>query len=232
MPSIDAAAELTVLCARPSTTAATDPTLRAVLDELGDERVHQVGPRPGPEIDALLTGRVLVIGDDADLAAVVTRLDRRELLAAVMVAYAPLTASPLAELWSLPTGAASVRLARYGDPDLVPLLRDEAGDVLVGEATIGPIRGTASVDGQRLVNGAARGLIVQPDREHGLTVTLVPRRFGMVGRRPTTRPGAELRIESAPATLVSDGRERDTPVEKWHWARHPLPLRLVRGVVE
>ena len=38
--------------------------------------VHRVGPRPGKLIDPLLVGRILVVGDDADLAAVGLRLLR------------------------------------------------------------------------------------------------------------------------------------------------------------
>ena len=49
-------------------------------------------PAAGKEIDPLLTGRVLVVGDDADLAAVALRLLRRELLDAVVVGYAPASA--------------------------------------------------------------------------------------------------------------------------------------------
>ena len=47
-----------------------------------------VGRRPGKAIDGLLTGRMLVVGDDADLAAVALRLLRKDLLGAVEVAFA------------------------------------------------------------------------------------------------------------------------------------------------
>jgi hypothetical protein len=232
MSLIDSAAQLTVLCARPPAAADADPVLRAVLDALSDERIHPVGPHPGAEIDPLLSGRLLVIGTDEDLAAVVARLDLRHLLGSVIVAYAPLGRTPLAELWSLPIGALSVRLARFGDPDLVPLLRSDTGEVLVGEATIGPVRGPVVLDGFRMLNGAARGVVIQPDRDEGVSVTVVPRRIGMFGRRPTSRLGAQVRVETAPATLVTDGYEHPEQVERCSYSRHPQPLRLVRGVVE
>ena len=54
-----------------------------MLDACADLPVHQVGPRPGKEIDSLLEGRIAVIGDDADLAAVVLRMLRRDLLRSV-----------------------------------------------------------------------------------------------------------------------------------------------------
>lgn len=232
MAMIDSATELTVLCARGAGSEVSEPLLTQILQELRGQQIHRVGARPGQEIDNLLTGRILVIGDDADLASVVARLDRRQLLAKVVVAYAPLKPTPFAALWSLPVGVRSVRLAQLGDPDLVPLAMDAEGGVLIGEAGIGPVRGPVYLDDSRLINGPARGLIVQPDRDHGISVTVVPRRIGMIGRRPTNRTGAQVRIETAPATLVVDGHERADPVERWEYSRHPLPLRLVRGIVD
>ncbi len=231
----DTAAPLTVICARDDAAAdpaGSEPGLASVLAALGEHRVHWVGRRPGREIDHLLSGRILVIGDDADLAAVASRLQRRELLADVVVAYAPVRLTAVAELWSLPVGARAVPLAQHGDPDLVPLLRDDNGGVLVGEATIGPLRGPVYIDEFRLLNGSARGLIVQPDPAKGLTVTLIHRRFGMLGRRSITHQGRAVQIGTTPARLIADGRERDREVERWTYYKHTEPMRLVRGVVD
>lgn len=230
MTGWDEATPLTVLCADPAVPGSAAARITAALSDR--DVLHSVGPRPGKEIDELLGGRVLVIGTDADLAAVATRLQRRELLGSTEVAFAPLGASRVAQLWSLPTGARAVALARRGDPDLVPLVRDDAGGVLVGEATIGPVDGPVYVDEYRLLNGPARGLIVQPDTEKGLSVTVVHRRFGGVGRRPVTRSGRAVQIGTRPATLVADGLPRDRPVERWTYYTHTSPLRLIRGVVD
>lgn len=247
MPQFDSAGSLTVIATRNPGARGPDPVggrserpsdgaedrvAAEVLAALGGERVHFTGRRPGKEIDQLLSGRILVIGDDADLAAVATRLLRRELLAAVEVAYAPVSRTPVAQLWSLPVGVRSVLLAQHGDPDLVPLLRDDRGGVLVGEATIGPVRGSVYIDEYRVLNGPARGLIIQPDAAKGLSVTVVPRRILMFGRRPISQQGRALEITVAPTRLIADGRERDTPVDRWNYYRHTEPMRLVRGVVD
>jgi hypothetical protein len=254
MPQFDSAGSLTVIATRNPGAGALDPAnggpdpadgrpdhgvadaedrvAAEVLAALDGEQVHFTGRRPGKEIDQLLSGRILVIGDDADLAAVATRLQRRELLAAVEVAYAPVSRTPVAQLWSLPVGARSVPLARRGDPDLVPLLRDDKGGVLVGEATIGPVRGSVYIDEYRVLNGPARGLIIQPDAAKGLSVTVVYRRVLMFGRRPISQQGRALEINVAPTRLIADGRERETPVDRWNYYKHTEPMRLVRGVVD
>lgn len=230
MTGWDEAIPLTVLCADPAVPGSAAARVTSALSDR--DVLHSVGPRPGKEIDALLTGRLLVIGTDADLAAVATRLQRKDLLAATEVAFAPLGSSRVAQLWSLPSGARAVALAQRGDPDLVPLVRDDAGGVLVGEATIGPVNGPVYVDEYRLLNGPARGLIVQPDTEKGLSVTVVHRRFGMIGRRPVTRTGRAVQIGTRPATLIADGHTRERAVERWTYYTHTSPLRLIRGVVD
>ena len=63
-------------------------TIEAMVRACGDRDLHRVGRRPGKEIDGLLAGRILVIGDDADLAAIALRLMRKDLLGTVEVAYA------------------------------------------------------------------------------------------------------------------------------------------------
>lgn len=230
MTDWDEVTPLTVLCADPAVPGSAAARVTSALSDR--DVLHSVGPQPGKEIDELLTGRLLVIGTDADLAAVATRLLRTEKLAAVEVAFAPLGDSRVAALRSLPSGARAVALAQRGDPDLVPLLRDDAGGVLVGEATIGPINGPVYVDEFRLLNGKARGLVVQSDPEQGLRVTVVHRNFGVVGRRPVTRTGRAVQIGTHPATLVADGRTRERSVERWTYYTHTSPLRLIRGVVD
>lgn len=233
---MDDAVPLVVLIAQES--AQDQPSgpraLAEVRDALGavPHQLHEVRRRPGKEIDSLLTGRVLVVGDDADLAAVLLRLQRRELLAAVEVAFAPMGRTPFAVQWTLPSGRAAVRLAAYGEADLVPLLRDDNGGVLAGEATIGPVNGPVYVDEQRVLNGPARGLIVVPDLEKGLAVTVVPRRLGMFGARSRTYTGRAVQIGTAPAALITDGVRRPKDVERWVFYRHTSPVRLIRGVVD
>lgn len=197
---------------------------------LGPEAVSWVGRRPGKEIDELLSGRVVVIGDDADLAAVALRLLRRELLGQVVLGYATGRESPVTELYSLPTGPAAVRLALTGDPDLVPLARNDVGGVLVGRAVIEPVSGTVYLDEVRVLKGEAARLIVYPDPARGLEVIVVRRRFLGFRRRPDRRQGRAMALGGRPARVVSDGVVHPGEMTRWTFYRHTEPLRLVRGV--
>ena len=115
-----------------------------------------VGRRPGKAIDGLFAETAAGVGDDADLAAVVLRLLRKELLGAVDVAYAPRRP----DTGRRPVGPA-VRdcrgsAGRDRQVDVVPLVRDDVGGVLVGAGYLGPLTGTVYVDEHRVLQGAAR----------------------------------------------------------------------------
>ena len=194
------------------------------------EPVHFVGRRPGKAVDPLLTGRVLVIGDDADLAAVAQRLLRKDLLGAVEIAYAAARRSPATDLWTLPVGDRAVDLARGGEVDLVPLVRDDVGGVLVAAGYVGPLNGTVYVDEHRVLRGAAQRLRVEPDRDKGLAVTVTRRRVMGIGRRPVTTLGRAVQIGTMPTTVVRDGIPYPRPMDKWTFYKHTEPLRLVRGL--
>jgi len=193
--------------------------------------VQYVGRRPGKPIDALLAGRLLVVGDDADLSAVVLRLLRRELLGSVEIAYAsPGRRTPITDLWDLPLGVQAVDLAAAGEVDLVPLVRDDVGGVLVGVGYLGPVNGTVYVDERRVLRGPALRLRIEPDREKGLAVTVTHRRFAAIGRRPRTTLGRAVQIGTTATTVVSDGIGYPRPMERWTFYKHTEPLRLVRGM--
>ncbi len=209
----------------------TDPELRGIVPALVGLKIHAVGPRPGREIDHLLAGRVLVVGDDADLSAVVLRLLRRELLRQVVVAYVAATPTPVTDLHSLPTGAAAARLARLGDPDVVPLVRDDVGGILLGRAQLVPIDGTVYVDDRRVLKGSARGLIVFPDADKGLEATVIHNRVLGIGKRPRRYPGRAVQIGTTDTTVVADGVRYPRAMTRWTFYKHTEPLRLVRGVV-
>jgi len=219
-----------VLCCR----SGPDPAVAGPADYavrmLGPDAVSWVGPRPGKQIDELLSGRVVVIGDDADLAAVALRLLRRELLARVVLGYASGQESPVTELYSLPTGPAAVRLALTGDPDLVPLVRNDVGGVLIGRAVIEPVSGTVYLDETPVLKGEAARLIVYPDPARGLEVIVVRRRILGFKRRPDRRQGRALALGGRPARIVSDGVTFPREMTRWTFYRHTEPLRLVRGV--
>lgn len=222
----------TVLCCRADRAAAqADPTVRLVLARCGDRSVEFVGPHPGKHIDPLLSGRVVVLGDDADLAAVVLRLLRRELLTEVIVGFATDQPTDVTDLWSLPLGPAGLDLALGGDPDLVPVVRDDVGGVLVGLGRLFPVRGTVYLDETRLLSGGAAQVLVQPDTELGLAVTVVPNRVLGFGRSSRTQAGRAVQIGTTPSQVICDGRPYERPMERWTFYKHTVPLRLARGIL-
>jgi hypothetical protein len=194
--------------------------------------IHQVGRRPGKEIDGMLAGRIVVLGDDADLAAVVLRLLRRDLLPSVVVSFASPRPTAVTEIWSLPTGSRAIDMARHAEVDAVPLIRDDVGGVLVGAAQLLPIRGTVYVDENRVLAGTAQRVLVEPDQSAGLAVTVAKHRFlGVFGRRPQTVVGRAVEFGLAPGTaIVRDGVPYPRPMNRWVFYAHTDRLRLVRGV--
>lgn len=219
-------AVLTVLwCGDESTARAR---FRPILSACPGE-VHSVGPRPGKSIDPLLAGRVLVVGDDADLAAVALRLLRRDLLDSVELGYATPSRTPVTGLHRLPTGAAAVDLVRTGTAVPAVLVRDDVGGVLVGLGEVGPItRGTVYVDEHRVLSGPADRVLVTPDPARGLSVRIERQRVArLFGPRPTATPGRAVQLGMAPTTVRSDGREYPRAMDRWTFYRHTAPLRLV-----
>jgi hypothetical protein len=123
---------------------------------------------PG-DIDAALASvrRVVVVGADADLAAVLTQLLRAELLN-VELAYVPRRRTPATRAYRLPAGRRAARRARRGSAQRVPLIRDETGSAIVGAAEWGPagdaplLHGEAVVDDAVLFDGDAPGVRIEP----------------------------------------------------------------------
>lgn len=195
--------------------------------------VERVPARPGKaEIDPLLSAHpgvpLIVVGTDADLAAVVLRLLRTGRLAETPVGFVPAgPASAVARHWDLPADPDRALEVAFGaDAHPVPLVRDDAGGVLVGRGAFGPVRGVAYCDDTVALRGAARSVEVWPDREAGLVVR-VRLRKGLVNREQTFRARA-FQIGCAPARPDCDGVAHPRPVERWTWYRHTEDLRLIR----
>ena len=199
-----------------------------------------VPARPGRDDLATALGtpglsRLVVAGTDADLAAVVLRLLRTERLAEVAVAYLPAAgwsgrSSGVAAVWGLPTepGAAAL-LAVRGEPEPVPLVRDDVGGVLLGHGELHPVRGVVYCDDQLVLRGQAGRLHAIPAVPDGVGVRVA--RIGVLGLRTVSAVGRAVQVGCLSATVVSDGVEHPRPVTRWTWYRHTEPLRLVRGVV-
>jgi hypothetical protein len=209
-----------------------------------------VPARPGrADLDPLLAApglrRIVVAGTDADLAAVLVRLLRKERLG-VEVAYLPAErGSAAARVWGLPHGAAALDLALHGAAESVPLVRDDNGGVLVGRGEIRSVHGEAYCDEVLALRGSARRLVVTPwPAETGAGtpggVAVRAGRWGTPpdGRRrpvpPTARAGRgaaagrAVQVGCLPATLVHDGTTHPRPVTRWAWYRHVTDWLLVR----
>jgi hypothetical protein len=191
---------------------------------------HRVDPRPGKAIDELLTGRVLVVGDDADLAAVVLRLLRRDRLGSVELAFRPAAATAATRLWGLPHGelTASALTALAEAPAVpVPLVRDDNGGVLVGTGRLEPVRGAVYVDEHKVLGGDALRVEVTPDAVRGVRVTVVRRGRLPWTTRSSTTTGRAVQIGTRPTTVTRDGVPHPREMDRWTWYRHTQPLLLV-----
>lgn len=200
----------------------SDSSTSVVVLLFGDRRV----PRPltglpaerpgGPEdIDAAAKrcARLIVVGSDADLAAVLTRLMRTERLD-VEVAHA-------AGWWS-------ARRARRGTPRRVPLIRDDAGQVIVGAAEWrgeggGALHGEAVVDDAVLFDGEVAGVRVEPTHAlPGLRACVIRpgRRHWLAGRA--------AQLGTTGAVVLRDGSPAPRIVRRSTFYRHTHGWLLVR----
>ncbi|MCT2586008.1 hypothetical protein [Actinophytocola gossypii] len=209
--------------------AVTSPDWRKLASASGSDAV-EIPTTPGKsDIDALIkagtSGDVLVHGSDADLAAVVLRLLRLDRLD-VTVGYVPVSASsPVARVWGLP--ADRVGAALDGAAGTVPLIRDDAGGVLLGLGVLAPVHGTVLCDDATPLRGTAERVEVTPDPGAGLAVTVV--RKGLLRRRSSTVSGRAVQFGGEqPVTPVRDGVRHPRPMNRWTWYRHTDDLRIRR----
>lgn len=132
--------------------------------------------------------RIVVLGTDAALAAVVTFLMRANLLW-FEVAHVPTASSVASTNWSISGSSEfglSLRDALSRDVHPVPVIRDDTGSAIVGYAllTEPDISGTASADGligevyvdeNLLFSGTANGIQIRPTpNEPGIVAAEVP----------------------------------------------------------
>ncbi|WP_369973637.1 hypothetical protein [Prauserella sp. PE36] len=191
-------------------------------------RTEALPARPGKaEVDPLLASELVVVGSDADLAAVVLRLLRKEKLDTTTVGYVPADAdSAVAAQWGLPTDrrrALDVALTGFDRP--VPLIRDDAGGVLLGKGVVRNPRGVAYCDDTVALRGEAGSIVVRPDLDGPGLVATVTR--GRLIKRRQRFPGRAFQLGGAPSVPVSDGVPYPRPMERWTWYRHTHDLRLV-----
>ncbi|WP_433266482.1 hypothetical protein ACQPZF_40970 [Actinosynnema sp. CS-041913] len=199
--------------------------------------VRQVPARPGKaEVDPVFAdlgdGRLIVHGTDADLNAVVLRLLRTERLDRVAVGYVPADPdSDVARVWGLPTDPGrALDLALSGDPDRVPLVRDDVGGVLLGLGSLGPVRGVGYADDTVVLRGQASRLEVTPDPDNGLGLLVSVIHKRLFTRKVRTTEGRAFQLGCLPVQVTLDGVAHPRPMGKWTWYRHTEDLRLVRGL--
>lgn len=111
--------------------------------------------------------RLVVVGGDADLAAVLTRLLRAERLD-VELAYVPPRRTRATRVYGIPSGRRAARRAVRGSARRVTLIRDETGSAIVGRAGWlppehgRPLYGEAVVDDTTLFDGEVAAAWVEP----------------------------------------------------------------------
>jgi hypothetical protein len=161
--------------------------------------------------------RVVVVGSDADLAAVLTRLLKADRLN-VEVGHAR-------RPWN-------ARRARTGEALRVPLIRDETGTVITKAAYWLPpdeeavtIRGEAVVDDTLLFDGEVTGVRIEPiDTMPGLRASALSSR--MRPKRWVTGRAAQLGTDAA--LLVRDGVPGARPIRRSTFYRHTQGWLRVR----
>jgi hypothetical protein len=146
--------------------------------------------------------RLVVVGADADLAAVLTRLLRAERLD-VEVAYVPPRRTPATRAYRVPAGRRAARRARRGSARRVNLIRDETGSVIAGRARWLPsdgraaIHGEAVVDDTTLFDGEVAAVRIEP--------TLAVPGLRASARRGRWVAGRAAQLGSTGVTVVRDG---------------------------
>ncbi|RVW01689.1 hypothetical protein [Rhodococcus spongiicola] len=174
--------------------------------------------------------RLVVVGDDAAFAAALTRLMRTERLH-VELAYVPEERTDATHAYGLRTGSKAATTAVSGTARQLPLIRDDAGIALVGEARVhgsehdGELIGEAYVDEKRLFSGTVPGMRVVPIPElPGLRATIDKRRwFG--GHRWLS--GRAVQLGSPSAFLTRDGIRTTRGVKRSTFYRHDQDWLLV-----
>ena len=181
-------------------------------------------------VDALPRPRLVVLGDDTAFAAVLTWLMRTERLH-VELAYVPDQASPAAKIYSTGTGASAAGLALSGTAVELPLIRDDTGKALVGEAIVtGPsgaaLEGEAYVDDTRVFSGTIAALHVEPTVElPGLrAVADNGRRF----RRRRWIAGRAMQLGTRAAVIARESVADAKTVKRSAFYRHHVPWLLVQ----
>ncbi len=182
------------------------------------------------DVDAAISGagRVVVVGTDADLASVLTRLLRAGRLD-VEVGYAPRRRTAATRVYRVPAGRRAARRARRGSARRVPLIRDETGTAIVGAAHWRPaddaqlLHGEAVVDDALLFDGDVAGVHIEPT---AALPGLRARVWG--GRSRHWLAGRAVQLGTVRADVVRDGVPAPRAVRRSTFYRNTEGWLLVR----
>jgi hypothetical protein len=197
---------------------------------LGDLPLHRAENRDdSAAIDAAIgpCRRLVVVGADADLAAVLSRLLRAERLD-VEVAYVPSRRTPAARIYRLPAGRRAARRALRGTAGRVTLIRDETGSAIVGRAGWLPpddrklMHGEAVVDDTQLFDGDVAGVRIEP------TLAVPGLRASVDGVWRRWIPGRAVQLGSTGVVVVRDGVAAPRSARRSTFYRHVEGWLVVR----
>lgn len=183
---------------------------------------------PGQISGAATARRIVVVGTDTDLAAVLTALLKADKLG-VELAFVPRRRTPATRAYGLPTGRRAARAALTRPATRVPLIRDDSGRAMVGAAMwVGEtgsekaappsvLRGEAVVDDTVLFDGEATAVRIEPiGTMPGLRATVLSSR--MRPKRWVTGRAAQLGTTGA--FVVRDGDLSTRAVRRSTFYRH------------
>ncbi|MDJ0393318.1 hypothetical protein QMK17_08230 [Rhodococcus sp. G-MC3] len=174
--------------------------------------------------------RIIVLGDDSSLAAVLTRLMRTERLH-FEIAFVPEAATAAGHIYRLGTGSRAAKVAMTGTATPLPLIRDDAGKAVVGNAVLigspgAELEGEAYVDDTKLFSGSVAGVEVVPTPDMpGLKARVTGRRRFFKARWVA---GRAMQLGAHAATLTRDGVPGDREVKRSTFYRHDREWLLVR----
>lgn len=153
--------------------------------------------------------RLIVAGSDADLAAVLSRLLRADLLDV-----------EVAHIGTGPRSWLDAKRAISGTARRVPLIRDDTGTALVGAAVWLPpegaefLHGEAVVDDTVLFDGDVAGVRIEP------TPTMPGLRATLLGGRRRWVTGRAAQLGTTGARVVRDGVAGPREVKRSTFYRH------------
>lgn len=255
LPAVPSRKDLKVLDDAAFDVLPHDPT--PSLDEIAKQPdvEHLGAPKPAPQRPETRL-RIVVIGTDAALSAVLTRLMRADNMWAE-IGFVPIGPSTAAKNWGLPADTAqAVSLALLGAVNPVPLIRDDAAVAVAGSATVtswesGELTGEVIVDDHVQIRHEAakkpprRGIygarmVPMVDAPGIAAVTMdTPLPSEVPSRGVFPRPSGSV-VPSSFATgramqaggpglrIRVDGVSRKRPVDRVTFYRHLRDLQIVR----